>query len=92
MQAELKASPAKMQQAVSPRDVSQARDTVASPASVQAKSQEAQRRTAALWIAEVCDCTVPYDTPRAFRAALRDGVLLCQVLNTVMPGALPKVG
>lgn len=51
----------------------------------------ARRRAAAEWVHTVTTVNLPTSSDNAFRRALRDGELLCKLLNTIRPGILPKV-
>ena len=51
----------------------------------------ARRRAVAEWVQAVVGVTLPIDTDMDFRAALRDGTVLCRLLNAVRPGTIPKV-
>jgi kinesin family protein C2/C3 len=50
-----------------------------------------RRRVAADWVEELTGEALPTASDHAFRAALRDGVLLCRVLNTLRPGYISRV-
>jgi len=50
-----------------------------------------RRRVAAEWVEELTGEALPTASDHAFRAALRDGVLLCRVLNTLRPGYISRV-
>lgn len=50
-----------------------------------------RRRVAADWVEELTGVALPTASDHAFRAALRDGVLLCRVLNTLRPGYISRV-
>lgn len=50
-----------------------------------------KRRVAAEWIESLTGVPLPYSSDNAFRAALKDGVLLCKTLNSVFPGMIPKI-
>ena len=58
--------------------------------SVQAHNT-ARRRAAAEWIENLTGIALPTSSDHAFRGALRDGILLCKVLNTIRPGIIPQV-
>jgi hypothetical protein len=76
--------------------------TSASVAIAQTAEAFAQRRLTGDWLAAVVgravpDCAAAPQPPRlpassdgAFRAALRDGVLLCRLANALRPGVVPK--
>ncbi|KAL0030034.1 hypothetical protein WJX79_002301 [Trebouxia sp. C0005] len=51
----------------------------------------ARRRAAAEWIEELTGIALPTSSDHAFRGALRDGILLCKVLNILRPGIIPQV-
>lgn len=51
----------------------------------------ALRRTAAEWVEAMTGVALPTASDHAFRGALRDGVLLCQLLNKLRPGLINKV-
>lgn len=51
----------------------------------------ARRRAVAEWVQAVVGVILPIDTDMDFRAALRDGTVLCRLLNAVRPGTIPKV-
>lgn len=68
------------------------RSSMASPTSVTKQAEQAMRRhTIAQWIFEMTSQNVPCRTDQEFRACLRDGVLLCKVLNTIKPGTITQV-
>jgi len=48
-------------------------------------------KAASAYIQAVTGCEVPHADGGAFCAALRDGVLLCQLANAVAPGIVPQV-
>lgn len=48
-----------------------------------------KRREAARWITSLVGEQVPFATDREFRASLRNGVLLCRIMNEVAPGTIP---
>lgn len=52
----------------------------------------ARRRAAAEWIESLTGIALPTSSDHAFRGALRDGILLCKVLNILRPGIIPQVG
>ncbi len=62
----------------------------ASVQSVQVQNT-ARRRAAAEWIEELTGIALPTSSDHAFRGALRDGILLCKVLNILRPGIIPQV-
>ena len=51
----------------------------------------ARRRAAAEWIEDLTGIALPTSSDHAFRGALRDGILLCKVLNIIRPGVIPQV-
>ncbi len=51
-----------------------------------------KRSVAAQWILQQTGKVVDTSSDQAFRAALRDGVVLCRLLNAVQAGIVPKVG
>lgn len=51
----------------------------------------ARRRAAAEWIESLTGIALPTSSDHAFRGALRDGILLCKVLNILRPGIIPQV-
>ena len=62
----------------------------ATPSTDRAAQAALRRRAAAEWIASLTGAEVPWHSDRAFRAALRDGVTLCRLLNALRPGSVPK--
>ncbi len=52
----------------------------------------ARRRAAAEWVEGLTGIALPTSSDHAFRGALRDGVLLCRILDLLRPGMLAKVG
>ena len=55
-------------------------------------SQELTRRLiVADWVRQIAVVRLPTATDSEFRQALRDGVTLCRILNTVRPGSVRKV-
>ena len=55
-------------------------------------SQELTRRLiVADWVRQIAEVRLPTATDSEFRQALRDGVTLCRILNTVRPGSVRKV-
>lgn len=50
-----------------------------------------KRKAAAEWIEQISGVSVAYETDQAFRAALRDGVVLCSLVDAVSPGSAGKV-
>ena len=50
-----------------------------------------RRRAAAEWVEVLTGITLPTASDAALRGALRDGMLLCKLLNILRPGILPKV-
>ena len=63
------------------------------PGSVQSVQVQntARRRAAAEWIEELTGIALPTSSDHAFRGALRDGILLCKVLNILRPGIISQV-
>ena len=57
-----------------------------SPGRKRLEENRARRREAAEWIETVTGVALPYSEDLDFRKALRDGTLLCKVLNIVCPG------
>ena len=51
----------------------------------------ARRKAAAEWVLAITTITLPASSDNAFRRALRDGEILCKVINNIRPGILPKV-
>ncbi|GMH44370.1 hypothetical protein BSKO_12304 [Bryopsis sp. KO-2023] len=51
----------------------------------------ARRKSVALWIEKLTGCPVPTSSDHSFRAVLKDGVLLCQVMNAIKPYSVSKV-
>lgn len=56
-----------------------------------ADRQLSRRKEAADWIRRLLGEDVPYGDDRSFRARLRDGVILCRLLNIVVPSTI-RVG
>ena len=50
-----------------------------------------RRRAAAEWVESLTGIALPTASDAALRGALRDGLLLCKLLNILRPGILPKV-
>ena len=50
-----------------------------------------RRRAAAEWVESLTGIALPTASDAALRGALRDGLLLCKILNILRPGILPKV-
>ena len=74
----------------------QAQRWSASPApatSSESKAVQAvsRRRAAAEWVEVLTGIALPIASDAALRGALRDGMLLCKILNILRPGILPKV-
>lgn len=71
------------------------RDPASSPSSSSSQSKAfqaaARRRAAAEWVQNITGIALPTASDHAMRAALRDGVIFCTILNTLRPGVLPKV-
>lgn len=49
-------------------------------------------QAAADYVRAATGVAVPASSERAFRGALRDGVLLCALANAAFPGAVHEVG
>ncbi|MEW5299266.1 MAG: hypothetical protein WDW36_002299 [Sanguina aurantia] len=62
-----------------------------SPLRTKCVESNTKRREAAEWIKQLSGIDVPYSSDNYFRAALKDGVILCRILNSVVPGHVPKV-
>lgn len=62
-----------------------------SPLRTKSIESNTKRREAAEWIKQLSGIDVPYSSDNYFRAALKDGVILCRILNSVVPGFVPKV-
>lgn len=54
-------------------------------------SLAAKRKAASQFIKQCTGVSPPYATDQGFRAALKDGVLLCKVVNIVWPDAVKQV-
>jgi hypothetical protein len=54
-------------------------------------SLAAKRKAASQFIRDCTGVSPPYATDQGFRTALKDGVLLCKVVNTVWPDAVKQV-
>ena len=50
-----------------------------------------RRRAAAEWVESLTGIALPTASDAALRGALRDGILLCKLLNILRPGIMPKV-
>jgi hypothetical protein len=61
------------------------------PRAVREKQTAARRRVAAEWVESMTGVALPTASDHAFRGALRDGVLLCQLLNKLRPGLISRV-
>lgn len=61
------------------------------PRAAREKQTAARRRIAADWVESMTGVALPTATDHAFRGALRDGVLLCQLLNKLRPGLISRV-
>ena len=65
------------------------------PAATSSESKAFQavsrRRAAAEWVEVLTGVALPTASDAALRGALRDGMLLCKLLNILRPGILPKV-
>jgi hypothetical protein len=55
-------------------------------------SLAAKRKAASGFIKAVTGQAIPFATDQSFRAALKDGVLLCKLANAVWPGTVKQVG
>eukprot|EP00873_Tetraselmis_striata_P027607 jgi/Tetstr1/447871/TSEL_035181.t2 len=64
-----------------------------SPTGAMAKQADtaARRRMAAEWVSSLTGDSLPTDTDGSFRRHLRDGVLLCRLLNAVKPGTITRI-
>lgn len=62
-----------------------------SPGEARALKAASRRAAAAEWIRAQTGIEVPADTDFVFRQALRDGIALCRLLNSLRPGAVSKV-
>lgn len=51
----------------------------------------ARRRTVSSWIEAVTGVPIPTSSDYSFRSALRDGVLLCRLINHLKPDSVPQV-
>ena len=49
-----------------------------------------RRRAAAEWVESLTGIALPTASDAALRGSLRDGILLCKLLNILRPGILPK--
>lgn len=65
--------------------------TSVSPLFARAQRLADKRRLVSEWLGAVTGAAVPADSDEAFRAALKDGVTLCRLLNTLQPGTIPRV-
>ena len=63
-----------------------------SPGEARALKAASRRAAAAEWIRAQTGIEVPAETDFVFRQALRDGVALCRLLNSLRAGAISKVG
>ena len=63
----------------------------AGSASVRTTQAAYRRRAAAEWVEEITGAGVCSASDHAFRRSLKDGTLLCKVLNFVRPGSVTKV-
>lgn len=61
------------------------------PANQALPSLAAKRKAASQFVKECTGIAPPYATDQLFRAALKDGVLLCKVVNSVWPNAVQEV-
>lgn len=64
---------------------------VSSSSQSKAAQAAARRRAAADWVESLTGVALPTSSDTALRGALRDGVILCKVLNILRPGIFPKV-
>eukprot|EP00210_Caulerpa_lentillifera_P005201 g4969.t1 len=51
----------------------------------------ARRKTVSSWIEAITGVPVPSSSDYAFRSALRDGVLLCRLINHLKPSSVPQI-
>lgn len=65
--------------------------TISSSSQSKAAQAAARRRAAAEWVESLTGVALPTSSDTALRGALRDGVLLCKILNILRPGIFPKV-
>lgn len=49
-----------------------------------------RRQSAADWIETLTDHVLPATSDRLFRAELRDGVVLCELMNAIRPGCITQ--
>eukprot|EP00192_Tetraselmis_astigmatica_P002102 CAMPEP_0117660610 /NCGR_PEP_ID=MMETSP0804-20121206/7059_1 /TAXON_ID=1074897 /ORGANISM="Tetraselmis astigmatica, Strain CCMP880" /LENGTH=1042 /DNA_ID=CAMNT_0005467349 /DNA_START=319 /DNA_END=3446 /DNA_ORIENTATION=- len=65
---------------------------IKSPTSTAKLAEQAmKRRTAAEWIHTITGETLPVASDQEFRSRLRDGTLLCKILNSVKPGTITRI-
>lgn len=50
-----------------------------------------QRKTVSTWVESLVGIPVPTASDYSFRSVLQDGSLLCQLMETLKPGSVPKV-
>lgn len=67
------------------------RASLSNPSEARAAKAAARRRAAAEFVEAQTGLRLPAESDLAFRAALRDGVALCRLLNALRPGAVGKV-
>uniref|UniRef100_A0A061S3R0 Kinesin family member C2/C3 n=1 Tax=Tetraselmis sp. GSL018 TaxID=582737 RepID=A0A061S3R0_9CHLO len=67
--------------------------TLYSPTGSTAKQASlAERRSYVVeWIRSITGVQLPSDSDQVFRSKLRDGVLLCKILNAVKPGTITRI-
>ncbi|KAH9313213.1 hypothetical protein KI387_028248, partial [Taxus chinensis] len=84
-----------VQEAVNSEEGVQSRPSYAVLAYRKAEEAASRRYQAAAWIREMVDVAVdslPQEpTEEEFRLGLHNGLILCNLLNTINPGAVPKV-
>eukprot|EP00798_Chlamydomonas_sp_ICE-L_P020873 gene20873-27714_t len=52
---------------------------------------KAKRLEACDWILSITGKSIPYEHDLEFRSSLRDGVLLCHIINAVCPGTIQRI-
>lgn len=57
-----------------------------------ALSPAAKRKAASEFVQATTGVFVPFSSDQSFRGALKDGVLLCRMVNTLWPGINAQVG
>jgi hypothetical protein len=68
------------------------RASISSPSSLAKRGEQAVKRNlVAKWIMDTTRQPVPYATDQEFRAGLRDGIVLCYLLNKLKPGTITQV-